>query len=52
MEINLGIFIVGQLGKNEKYEESFRQLILKLKNNQYVNSGSQIGRQSSEPKKS
>ena len=32
-------------------EESFRQLILKLKNNQNVNSGSQIGRQSSEPKK-
>jgi len=33
-------------------EESFRQLILKLKNNKNVNSGSQIGRQSSEPKKS
>ena len=33
-------------------EDSFRQLILKLKNNQNVNPGSQIGRQSSEPKKS
>ena len=32
-------------------EDSFRQLILKLKNNQNVNPGSQIGRQSSEPKK-
>ena len=33
-------------------EDNFRQLILKLKNNQNVNPGSQIGRQSSEPKKS
>ena len=33
-------------------EDSFRKLILKLKNNQNVNPGSQIGRQSSEPKKS
>ena len=33
-------------------EDSFRQLILKLKNNQNVNPGSQIRRQSSEPKKS
>ena len=32
-------------------EDSFRQLILKLKNNQDINIGSQIGRQSSEPKK-
>ncbi len=32
-------------------EENFRQLIFKLKNNQNINSGSQIGRQSSEPKK-
>jgi len=32
-------------------ENSFRQLIIKLKNNQIVNSGSQIGRLSSEPKK-
>ncbi len=31
--------------------DSFRQLILKLKNNQDINIGSQIGRQSSEPKK-
>ena len=32
-------------------EDNFRQLILKLKNNQSVNTGSQIGRLSSEPKK-
>ena len=32
-------------------EDTFRQLIIKLKNNQIVNSGSQIGRLSSEPKK-
>ena len=32
-------------------EDSFRQLILKLKNDQSTNIGSQIGRKSSEPKK-
>ena len=31
-------------------EDSFRQLILKLKNNQDINTGSQIGRKGSEPK--
>ena len=33
-------------------EDNFRQIILKLKNNQDINIGSQVGRQSSEPKKS
>ena len=32
-------------------EENFRQLLLKLKNNSNINKGSQIGRQSSEPKR-